>query len=80
VLRHAEAATATVSLAADADGVTLSIADDGKGMPTDLPEGTAGLGGMRERALLVGGRLSIEPNPGGGTRIKLHIPTDGGFR
>jgi two-component system sensor histidine kinase UhpB len=80
VLRHAEAATATVSLAADADGVTLSIADDGKGMPTDLPEGTAGLGGMRERALLVDGRLSIEPNPGGGTRIKLSVPTDGGSR
>jgi two-component system sensor histidine kinase UhpB len=79
VLRHAEASTATVSLEADAGGVRLSVADDGKGMPVDLPAGTAGLSGMRERALLVGGRLAIEPNPGGGTRITLRVPPDGGL-
>jgi len=75
-LRHAEASTATVSLAAGADGVTLSIEDDGKGMPADPPHGTAGIAGMNERALLVGGRLSIEAPPGGGTRVRLGVPLD----
>ena len=42
----------------------LTIEDDGKGMPADLPGDTAGIAGMRERALLVGGRLSIESRPG----------------
>lgn len=76
-LRHAEAATATVSLVADAQSVTLSIVDDGTGMPAEMPEGTAGIAGMRERALLVGGRLSIESRGGEGTAVKLAVPLDG---
>ena len=76
-LRHAEAGTATVSLAANAEGVTLSIEDDGEGMPLELPDGTAGITGMRERALLVGGRLSIDSRSGEGTRVRLSVPLDG---
>ena len=32
--------------------------------------------GMQERALLVGGKLTIEPRVGGGTEIKLTIPNE----
>ncbi|MDQ3759518.1 MAG: sensor histidine kinase [Actinomycetota bacterium] len=78
VLRHAEADTAIVSLAVDADGVTLSVEDDGAGIPAELPTGTAGVAGMRERALLVGGRLSIESEPGQGTKVRLAVPLGGG--
>jgi two-component system sensor histidine kinase UhpB len=77
-VRHAEASTATVSLAADAESVSLSIDDDGKGMPAELPGGTAGIAGMRERALLVGGHLSIDSPPGEGTRVRLSVPHNGG--
>jgi two-component system, NarL family, sensor histidine kinase UhpB len=73
-LRHADAAIAIVSLAADAEGVTLSIADDGRGLPAELPGGTAGIAGMRERALLVDGRLSIESRPDEGTQVRLWVP------
>lgn len=73
-LRHAGAATVTVSIVADAEWVTLSVEDDGKGLPADLPGGTAGIAGMRERALLVDGRLSIGPLAGGGTRVMLSVP------
>jgi two-component system sensor histidine kinase UhpB len=73
-LRHSNARLATVSLKADAGTVTLAVADDGKGMPVQLPRGTAGIAGMRERALLVGGRLSIESRPGQGTEVRLTIP------
>ena len=73
-LRHSGADSVTVSLKADAETVTLSVTDDGEGMPPELPPGTAGIAGMRERALLVGGRLSIESRPGQGTEVRLTIP------
>jgi two-component system sensor histidine kinase UhpB len=76
-LRHADAQVVTVSLAADAEGVTLSVKDDGTGMPAAPPAGTAGISGMRERALLVGGRLSVESSPDQGTEVRLVVPLDG---
>jgi two-component system, NarL family, sensor histidine kinase UhpB len=75
-LRHSDAGSATVSLEADADSVTLRVADDGKGMPEQLPAATAGIAGMRERALLVGGRLTIDSRPGQGTEVRLTIPVE----
>ena len=75
-LRHSGARAATVSLVADAETLTLRVVDDGKGMPAPLPSGTAGIAGMRERALLVGGRLSIESAPDRGTEVRLSIPVD----
>jgi two-component system sensor histidine kinase UhpB len=72
--RHSGAGSVTVSLKADAETVTLRVADDGKGMPSQLPHGTAGIAGMRERALLVGGRLSIRSRPEQGTELLLTIP------
>ena len=75
-LRHANASVVTVALEADAESVTLRVTDDGDGLPPDLPRGTAGLEGMRERALLVGGALSIESQPGEGTEVRLTIPLD----
>jgi two-component system, NarL family, sensor histidine kinase UhpB len=79
-LRHADADTATVSLTANGEQIALSVADDGDGMPADLPRDTAGIAGMRERALLVGGRLSIESRPGRGTEVRLIVPLNGDAR
>ena len=73
-LRHSHAQTVDVSLRSDAEMITLRVADDGVGTPMDLPTDTAGIAGMRERALLVGGRLSIESRPGRGTEVHLSIP------
>jgi two-component system sensor histidine kinase UhpB len=73
-LRHSGARSATVSLTAGAEALILRVADDGRGMPAQLPGGTAGIAGMRERALLVGGRLSIESRPEQGTEVRLTIP------
>jgi two-component system, NarL family, sensor histidine kinase UhpB len=75
-LRHSNARSATVSLKADAETLTLHVADDGEGMPDQLPGGTAGIAGMRERALLVGGRLSIQSRPDQGTEVRFTIPVD----
>lgn len=77
VLRHAGADTVAVSVRSDTEKLVLAVTDDGKGMPAELPRGTAGITGMRERALLVGGRLSIESRADEGTEVRLVIPLDG---
>jgi two-component system, NarL family, sensor histidine kinase UhpB len=75
-LRHANASSVTVSLQADAEVLTLRVTDDGDGMPRELARGTAGIAGMRERALLVGGRISIDSVPTQWTEVRLTIRLD----
>ncbi|QCW50315.1 sensor histidine kinase [Nocardioides dongxiaopingii] len=72
VARHAGASQVEVSLGRVGDAVVLEVADDGVGT-RDSPPGT-GLAGMRERALLVGGRLSVEGREGRGTTVRLAVP------
>ncbi len=55
-------------------GVELEVADDGRGFAFDESEGGLGIAGMRERALLVGGELTIESRPGRGTTVRLVVP------
>ncbi|WP_037762702.1 HAMP domain-containing sensor histidine kinase [Streptomyces sp. FXJ7.023] len=70
--RHADAARVEVSLAPAGGAVTLTIADDGRGIEAAC-EG-AGIRGMRERVLLIGAALDITSAPGAGTRIRLTAP------
>ncbi len=55
-------------------GVELEVSDDGRGFAFDESEGGLGIGGMRERALLIGGKLTIESRPGHGTTVRLSVP------
>ncbi len=73
VARHAGAQNARLSLVETDDGILLSIEDDGGGFDKDALPG-AGLQGMRERALLVGGTLGLATSPQGGARVNLVIP------
>ncbi|MCO1654653.1 HAMP domain-containing sensor histidine kinase [Pseudonocardia humida] len=73
IARHAGAAHAELSLTGDGDRVELRIRDDGRGID-DEAEG-AGIRGMRERALLVGADLTVDPAPSGGTEVRLVVPT-----
>jgi two-component system sensor histidine kinase UhpB len=75
-LRHARARVVNLSLAANTEGVTLAVSDDGRGMASEPVPGTAGISGMRERAMLVGGRLSIASGEGQGTEVMLTVPLD----
>ncbi|GAA2525002.1 histidine kinase [Pilimelia columellifera] len=72
VARHAGASRVDFSLQPVGGGVQLRIRDNGRGTG-DAPEG-AGIRGMRERALLVGARLSVGPADGGGTLVQLDVP------
>ena len=56
-------------------GVELTVSDDGRGFAFDESEGGLGIGGMRERALLIGGELTIESRPGHGTTVRLTVPS-----
>jgi two-component system sensor histidine kinase UhpB len=75
-IRHAEATQITVALQVAEDRLTLCVRDDGGGIDRPLPGDTAGISGMRERALLVGAQLSIRSNPGAGTEVRLDVPFD----
>jgi two-component system sensor histidine kinase UhpB len=76
VARHADASEVSVALRTGEDGVELTVRDDGRGFEPSLPNGDRGLGlgGMAERARLVGGELTIESRPGGGTELCLRVP------
>ena len=55
-------------------GVELTVSDDGRGFAFAESERGLGIGGMRERALLVGGELTIESRPERGTTVRLTVP------
>ncbi len=78
--RHAKAQHVEVALGWDPAQVTLRIADDGQGF--DQREAAAqarngqhlGLWSMRERVEQLGGRLTIDSQPGSGTTIQATVP------
>lgn len=76
VARHAGASTVRVRLVHDVPTVQLSVQDDGIGFDPAHPRKdlSFGLVGLRERAYLVRGSLSIESSPEAGTLIELTIP------
>ena len=74
--RHSGAAHVRVALRRGPQGVELSVADDGRGFAFAESERGLGIGGMRERALLVGGDLTIESRPDAGTTVRLRIPAE----
>jgi two-component system sensor histidine kinase UhpB len=73
-LRHSGASEIRVALRRAGGAVELTVADDGRGMPAELPAGTAGISGMRERAALVGGELHVGGVEPGGTEVRLTVP------
>ncbi|HET6506664.1 MAG TPA: sensor histidine kinase [Baekduia sp.] len=74
VVRHADARQVVLGAtdAHDGEAFVLTVRDDGRGRD-GAAEGT-GLQGMRERALLVGGRLDVRDADGGGTEVRLEVP------
>jgi signal transduction histidine kinase len=71
--RHAGARNIRVTVSTDPGLVKFSVQDDGKGFDKRLVRGL-GLLGMDERARRLGGRLSIDTQPGRGTTISAELP------
>ncbi|MCA9848517.1 MAG: histidine kinase, partial [Dehalococcoidia bacterium] len=78
VRRHAGARAVSVTVAAQAGELLLSVDDDGRGFDPELPgeDGRPrfGLRTMAERAASLGGQLEVESALDRGTRIRLRIP------
>jgi signal transduction histidine kinase len=74
-LRHGRPKQIVVSLGRVRQRVELTVEDDGTGLPEDW-QSARGLGTriMAHRAGLIGGELSIEPNPTGGTFVTCWYP------
>ncbi len=75
VLRHAGATRAWLSLQPTPNTIVLDVSDDGKGIDPARRMGV-GLTSMRERVSELGGKFSIGPREGGGTRLRASIPYD----
>lgn len=79
VVRHARAETLRVSLRQLGDELELVVADDGVGFVVQQASlaarrGSIGIVGIRERAQLIGARVSIDSAPGKGTRVVARFP------
>jgi signal transduction histidine kinase len=75
IVKHAAAAEARITIAADEARCFMVTSDDGRGFdPTAVPPGHLGLMGMAARAERLGGSLSIDSRPGAGTRISVELP------
>jgi signal transduction histidine kinase len=74
IARHAEASEVRVDLTASAKALRLTVADNGKGMKIRSDAVGIGLVGMRARARVAGGSLSVESRPGEGVRISAEVP------
>lgn len=77
--KHAAATEVNVSIEQVGDAVELVVQDNGKGFVTSAPRKPQSLGlmGLRERAQLLRGSVSIDSEPGEGTRVSVRIPMDG---
>jgi two-component system, NarL family, sensor histidine kinase UhpB len=74
VMRHADAKEVLVALQQVDGSLRLVVRDDGRGLPAGDGQAGAGIAGMSERALHVGGRLTVASDPGAGTEVRMDIP------
>jgi signal transduction histidine kinase/ligand-binding sensor domain-containing protein len=76
---HAAAKRVEVEIRYDARQLLVRVRDDGRGIDPEVlrageKEGHFGLSGMRERAAVVGGNLTVRSSPDGGTEVEFSAP------
>ena len=75
VARHARARHVSVALERVGNDCLLQVRDDGCGFdPVAIRKRSFGLAGMKERMLMLGGKIDISSAPGRGTTIKVDLP------
>lgn len=76
VAKHAEASEVSVTLTRLPDRLVLVVQDNGRGFSVVAPRRPQSLGllGLRERALLLKGRVAVDSSPGRGTRVEVELP------
>jgi len=84
VRKHSKARHALVRLSSTASQWSLTLEDDGKGFPfsgrltqDELDRMGKGPTIIKERVRLIAGALTVESNPGLGTRLEVKVPKGG---
>ena len=72
-IKHSGATELHTAIRFQSPHLTITISDNGKGLPTDLQAKGNGIKNMRERLSLMNGRIDINSAPGKGTRIRFEI-------
>jgi signal transduction histidine kinase len=74
--RHARATDARIIIEQHEGELMLTVQDNGVGFRDSAvrKEGSFGLMGIRERAILLGGRFEVDNPPGGGGRLRVWLP------
>jgi signal transduction histidine kinase len=83
VARHGHVDEVTVRLWATDDVLGVQVEDHGAGFDPDAVLGAGrggGLAGLRERAALLNGHLTVETHPGRGVRLTAEVPLNGSLR
>ncbi|HEY1770302.1 MAG TPA: PAS domain S-box protein [Chthoniobacterales bacterium] len=73
-VKYAEAREIVISLARSGKSLVLKIADDGRGLPAEKSEKGMGIDIMQHRASVIGARLTLESQSGGGTAVTCTLP------
>lgn len=72
--KHAQATTCRVSLHREGDQAILEIDDDGQGFDPAAPHSGLGLRNLMDRAMAIGGRVTVASTAGDGTTVTFTIP------
>jgi signal transduction histidine kinase len=78
--KHAESENVVLSIGFGESSVSVELEDDGKGFDprrlVRIGEKGEGLGllGMKERVFLLGGSMTVDSEPGAGTRVRIQVP------
>jgi signal transduction histidine kinase len=76
-VRHSGCRRAEVELRRSDDRIVLEVRDDGRGFDPERELEGHGLDSMSRRARGLGGRVTVESRPGGGTTVRLEFPLRG---
>jgi PAS domain S-box-containing protein len=76
--RHSGAARVRLTVRVEDSIVSAEVEDDGRGFRAERAAeqgGGLGLVGMQERAIMIGGRVTVDSTPGEGTRVRVELPS-----
>ena len=74
IARHAQASEVCIGLCRVADGLSLTVRDNGIGLPDPPARRGCGLRGIAQRVAEAGGRFDISSQPGHGTALTMSFP------
>lgn len=74
IIRHSGSAQAELRLFLDGDKLRMQVVDFGVGFDAGAAPVGLGMGTMQERAMAIGGAISVMSKPGAGTTVSVEAP------